>query len=95
MFVYSLGKQPFTFITSKNFLSPKTFIEIQKTKQNNKTSAYENLKAKIWKLDAMDCIKTRLVWKNKKVFEIYSYFYFTFYFHPRMVVKNELIPWKS
>ena len=66
MFVYSLGKYLFTFITSKNFLSPKTFIEIQKTKQNNKTPAYENLKAKIWKLDPMDCIKTRLAWKNKK-----------------------------
>ena len=62
MFVYSLGKQPFTFITSNSkFFSPKTFIEIQKTKQNNKTPAYENLKAKIWKLDPMDCIKTRLV----------------------------------
>ena len=61
MFVYSLGKQPFTFLTSNSkFFSPKTFIEIQKTKQNNKTPAYENLKAKIWKLDPMDCIKTHL-----------------------------------
>ena len=49
---------------NSNFFSPKTFRKFKKTKQNSKTPAYENLKAKIWKLDPMDCIKTHFQLKK-------------------------------